>query len=107
MRLHYDKLIRDRIPEIIEADGKRCRVEVMDDADYVRSLRAKITEEAAEVAEAAGEDVVAEIADLLEVIEAFRASCGVTEDEVEAIRLKRREERGGFQRRLRLLWVEQ
>ena len=32
MRLHYDKLIRDRIPEIIETDGKRCRVEVMEAA---------------------------------------------------------------------------
>ena len=46
--IEYDKLIRDRIPEIIEGAGKKCVVEVMDDNTYLEYLDRKLGEELAE-----------------------------------------------------------
>ena len=44
----YNKLVRDRIPEIIEASGKNCVTEILSDADYLKMLDAKLDEELAE-----------------------------------------------------------
>ena len=45
--IEYDKLIRDKIPEIIESSGKKCIVEKMDDDTYLRYLDQKLNEELA------------------------------------------------------------
>jgi hypothetical protein len=47
-RIPYDKLVRDRIPEIIGAEGKDCTVELLSDRDYLRFLDEKLNEELAE-----------------------------------------------------------
>lgn len=44
----YNKLVRDRILEIIEADGKRCIAEILSDKEYLRLLDCKLDEELAE-----------------------------------------------------------
>ena len=44
----YNKLVRDRIPEIIEKDGKNCETEVLSDKDYLAMLDAKLDEELSE-----------------------------------------------------------
>jgi predicted house-cleaning noncanonical NTP pyrophosphatase (MazG superfamily)/uracil-DNA glycosylase len=106
MRKNYDKLIRDRIPEIMDANGIKYETEVLNDRDYVAALKAKVLEEAREVSEASPEELVKEIGDLLEVLEALRGACDVDEDLVERIRIERRRVRGGFERRLRLLWTD-
>ena len=61
----YHKLVRDRIPEIIEASGKSCVTEILSDADYLELLDAKLDEELAEYHK---DQNVEELADLLEVI---------------------------------------
>ena len=63
----YDKLVRDRIPEIIQADGKRCVVETLSDEGYLSLLDRKLDEELAEYQESKS---LEELADLLEVIRA-------------------------------------
>jgi predicted house-cleaning noncanonical NTP pyrophosphatase (MazG superfamily) len=102
----YDKLIRDRIPEIIRADGRECGVEVMSEEDYRQSLFQKVVEEAQEVAEASPEKLIAELADLYEVIDAIRAAFGLDEQAVRAMQAQRRKERGGFVQRFQLLWTD-
>jgi len=67
----YHKLVRDRIPEIIRKSGNECEVVILSDAEYCQALRQKLMEEAGEAAEANGEDLVAELADLYEVIDAL------------------------------------
>ena len=47
----YHKLVRDRIPEIIEADGKTCVCETLSDEAYIRLLDQKLNEELAEYQE--------------------------------------------------------
>lgn len=48
MKIIYNKLVRDRIPEIIEADGKRCATEILDDGKYLEMIDAKLDEELVE-----------------------------------------------------------
>lgn len=107
MRRTYDKLIRDRIPELMDADGVRYQVDVLDDAAFRAALLEKLVEEAGEVGAAEGRsERVKELADVLEVVEALLEVEGVGWDEVRGVQEERRASRGGFQRRLRLRWTE-
>ena len=107
MRKRYDKLIRDRIPELMDEAGVLYEVEVADEAAYVAALRAKLVEEAREAAEADDpDDLAKEVADLYEVASALLAATGVEAATVEALRLRRHEERGGFERRRILRWTD-
>ena len=71
MKHIYNKLIRDRIPEIIENDHKTCATRILNDEEYLKCLKSKLLEECNEVIDAEGEDIKKEIADVLEVLEVF------------------------------------
>ena len=45
----YNKLVRDKIPEIIEADGKSCKTKILSDEEYLKMIDAKLDEELAEI----------------------------------------------------------
>ena len=98
----YNKLVRDRIPEIIEASGKTCRTSVLSEADYIRMLDQKLTEELAEYQESKSME---ELADLMEVILAAAEARGYTIEQLENVRLEKKEQRGAFKKRLLLLEV--
>ena len=100
--LMYDKLIRDRIPEIIEHSGKKCIVEVMDDDTYLQYLDQKLNEE---LAEYQADKSLEELADLLEVMYAVAVARGYSVEELESVRKEKAEKRGGFEKRLRLKGV--
>ena len=70
MRKTYDKLVRDRIPEIIRNTGANCETTIMVDDDDRAALLAKLVEEAQEAANSGPCELVTELADLLEVIDA-------------------------------------
>ena len=95
----YNKLVRDRIPEIIEKSGKTCVVETLTDEMYIEMLNAKLNEELAEYQESKS---LEELADLLEVMGAVVKARGYTWDSLTAIRKKKREARGGFEKRILL-----
>ncbi len=90
----YDKLVRDRIPEIIEASGNKCEVEVVSDEVALEYLYKKLNEEVGELLEDKNLD---EIADCLEVLFAIGAKYGYSEDEVLGRRNEKKLERGGFE----------
>ena len=98
----YNKLIRDKIPEIIEVAGKKCIVEVMNEAEYVDALDLKLNEELTEYQE---DKSLEELADLLEVIYAVVIARGYSVEELEIVRKEKAEKRGGFEKRLRLKGV--
>ncbi len=102
----YNKLIRDRIPEIIHAAGKQCETEVMPEAEYIQALRDKLVEEALEAQKVEPADLATELADICEVMDALRAVYGITQEQVSQLQAARRDERGAFEKRLRLLWTE-
>lgn len=97
------KLVRDRIPDIIRAAGGDPQTELLDAEGYSRSLAEKLREEVQELLDAEGDHVLEELADVLEVLHAIAANHGNEWDAVEATRLKKAEERGGFQGKVFLL----
>jgi predicted house-cleaning noncanonical NTP pyrophosphatase (MazG superfamily) len=105
-RKNYNKLVRDRIPEIIVADGRQCGTEIITDDEYRCALLAKLIEEAEEVAAADRDELVKEIADLFEVIDALFVAFDLDREAVLAMQQKRSDERGGFEKRIKLLWTE-
>lgn len=106
MRQEPNKLVRDRIPDIIRQSGKQCEVTVMADVEFRQALREKLLEEAGEVAAANSENLVSELADLQEVIDALFRVYGIERDAVVKEQTRKRTERGGFEQRLRLLWFQ-
>jgi predicted house-cleaning noncanonical NTP pyrophosphatase (MazG superfamily) len=103
----YNKLVRDKIPQIIESKGKKFSARVLNDEDYIKYLKEKAYEELDEycAAETDGE-AVEELADLLEVIRALAKHHGSFIEEVEAVRIDKAEKRGGFQEKVFLIEVE-
>jgi predicted house-cleaning noncanonical NTP pyrophosphatase (MazG superfamily) len=106
MRQTYDKLVRDRIPEIIRHSGKTFETSILSEYAYRAALLTKLVEEANEAALAGPEDLVTELADLLEVIDATIRAFGLTREAVERVQRQRHQERGGFDGRVQLLWTE-
>ena len=86
----YNKLVRDRIPEIIESSGKRCVCETLSEERYIAMLDEKLNEELAEYQESKS---LEELADLLEVMGAVVKARGYTWEELTAVRKKKKAER--------------
>lgn len=99
----YNKLVRDKIPEIIEADGKTCKTKTLSDEEYIASLEAKLNEEVAEYQE---DKNLEEMADVLEVLQAICVARGYSLEELESVRAKKANERGGFADKIFLEYVE-
>jgi predicted house-cleaning noncanonical NTP pyrophosphatase (MazG superfamily) len=106
MPVRYDKLVRDRIPEIIQSHGHHPVTHVLDDATYQVALLAKLAEETREAQQAAAEDLPAELADILEVIRALAAAVGMSWTQLLALAAEKRARRGGFEKRIFLESVE-
>jgi predicted house-cleaning noncanonical NTP pyrophosphatase (MazG superfamily) len=101
MRFRVEKLIRDRLPAIMRAQGLAVFDRRLEDEDFDAALRAKLAEEAAEAAVARDSiELTDELADLTEVMLALAALHGITPEAVEARRLAKRAERGGFDARV-------
>jgi len=91
------KLVRDRIPELIREDGKDPDTYVADEKEYAALLREKLKEEVAEFLES---ERVEELADILEVIDALLVHKKIEKEELEVIKKKKHQERGGFQEKI-------
>jgi len=99
----YNKLVRDKIPEILEARGKQVDVSVLDDKAYLKQLVEKLYEEVEEFDE---DHSVEEIADVIEVLAALAATLGISQKEIAEARIKKAAERGTFKKRLFLRRIE-
>ena len=106
MRQEYNKLIRDNIPDIIRQHQVNFETKILSEEQYRQALRQKLLEEAAEAATANDENLVMELADLYEVIDALMAVYGISLETVQETQNQRRRERGGFTQRLMLLWTD-
>ena len=100
----HNKLVRDRIPEIIEASGKTCVTKILSDEEYLNMLDVMLDEELAEYHQ---DQNIEELADLLEVIYAVAAARGYTLEQLEEVRANKTEKRGGFQKKIFLVEVQE
>lgn len=98
------KLVRDKIPYIIESRGKIPRTYIADEGEYLRRLKDKLRKEVGEYLESKGD--IRELADILEVVYALADTNDVNSSELERIRLIKKEERGGFENRIVLEGVD-
>ncbi len=103
MKIH-NKLVRDKIPVIIKNDGKTCVTHVLSDEEYIAALETKLNEE---VIEYQVDKNLEEMADVLEVLQAICVARGYRLEELEAMRKKKADERGGFENRIFLEYVEE
>lgn len=99
----YNKLVRDKIPQIIETQGNHCRTRILEPEEYLPRVDAKLDEELAEYH--AG-PCLEELADLLEVIYAAAEARGYSRQALEQARAEKEEKRGAFRDRILLLEVE-
>ncbi|WP_292460969.1 nucleoside triphosphate pyrophosphohydrolase [Methanothermococcus sp.] len=93
----YNKLVRDKIPEIIKKSGHKPIVYIADDKEYINRLYDKLIEEIEEFKENPSPE---ELADILEVCETIGAYYRISLNEVKKIKNKKFEERGGFSKKL-------
>lgn len=93
----YNKLVRDKIPEIIDKSGKNCLIGVLNNQEYLAQLDKKLDEEISEFRQTPN---VEELADIIEVIYAIASARGISSDEIESARLEKLRERGGFAKRI-------
>lgn len=103
----YNKLVRDKIPHVIESTGKLYRTRTLDNLEYINELKVKLGEEVSEYISAENEgQAIEELADVLEIIHALAKIHGKTIEDVEKVRHEKELERGGFQERIFLIDVE-
>ncbi|MBE5817859.1 MAG: phosphoribosyl-ATP pyrophosphohydrolase [Clostridiales bacterium] len=96
----YNKLVRDRIPEIIASTGDKYKIRTLSDAEYIEMLDEKLDEELKEYHE---DKNIEELADILEVLYAVAKARGYSKEALEETRLKKREKRGGFEKKILLI----
>lgn len=106
----YNKLVRDKIPTIIEQSGKTFKSRVLQREEYQHELTKKAKEELQEYIEApTHQEAIEELADLLEVMHALAAvhGDGATPEQLEKVREEKAKERGKFDNRVYLVETEE
>ncbi|HET6864242.1 MAG TPA: nucleoside triphosphate pyrophosphohydrolase [Candidatus Saccharimonadales bacterium] len=99
----YNKLVRDKISDIIKADGKKSKIRILDDREYLVELIKKLKEEADELEE---NPSIEELADIKEISIAIRETLGIDEKELENVRRKKAASNGRFKNKIFLETVE-
>lgn len=96
-----NKLVRDNMPSIIETQGGSMHYSTLYQEEYIKSLNAKLIEEANEIIEANNiNEIIEEIADITEVITSLMKLHNISNNDVEKVRLSKRKLKGGFDKKL-------
>lgn len=101
--IFYNKLVRDKIPEIIRSKGENPVVRVMDDEEYIAALEIKLTEECSEYLESKEPE---ELTDILEVVYVLAKARGCSAEELTQIYERKHAEHGGFEHKIFLIGKE-
>lgn len=96
----YNKLVRDKIPQVIKSKGGECETEILDNDRYLAELNKKLLEETNEYLESGD---IMEVCDILEVMRAIIRAKGYSLEEVEKLRQEKADERGAFNDKIFLI----
>ena len=99
----YNKLVRDKIPKLIEAQGEKAYTRVLSQEEYIRALEQKLDEE---VDEFHRDQNAEELADILEVVFALAGTLNCSLEQLMQIYQKKHDARGGFDQRIFLISKE-
>ena len=100
----YNKLVRDKIPDIIQMNGETPRVKILSDEEYLQELNIKLQEEVNEYLQSGD---IEELADIEEVLRAILNAKNVSYDDFEKIRIKKVQKRGAFDKKIFLESTEE
>lgn len=104
MEILYNKLVRDKIPEKIEKNNETALIKILNDKEYEQALNDKFYEEIKEVINSKNkEGLIEELADLLELIYAKAKLNKITFEDIELVRMLKKEKRGGFDNKILLI----
>lgn len=98
----YNKLVRDKIPQIIEKSGKKPVIKILSRSQYKKALDEKLKEEVAEYLKS---KTVEELADIEEVILTILDISNISKNQFNKIRIQKAKERGSFNKRIKLVKV--
>ena len=99
----YNKLVRDKIPDIIRAAGETPNIRILEREEYLAHLEEKLDEE---VGEYHRDQNLEELADILEVVFALAQAMGCTKEKLMEVYRKKHDARGGFEQRIFLVSKE-
>jgi len=99
----YNKLVRDKIPQVIEVDGRRCETSIVQKAQLLPLLEDKLKEEVNEFIQ---DRNLEELADIMEVVFGLAENLGYSEEDLLKKREEKKEARGGFKDGVFLKTVE-
>jgi predicted house-cleaning noncanonical NTP pyrophosphatase (MazG superfamily) len=102
-KITFNKLVRDKIPEVIKISGKIAKVRTLDETEYRHALRDKLLEE---VNEFIKDDTIEELVDIVEVVHSILKLRSISLDEFEKKRTEKKENFGTFEKRLWLIETE-
>ena len=103
----YNKLIRDRILEIIKTEGEKPYSRVLNKKEYLKEIKKKILEEAKELTKAKNKkEIVNEIVDIQELIDVLTSELGFTKTGIKRQQKIKNKKRGGFKKKLFLIKTE-
>lgn len=103
----YNKLIRDRVGEAIEKDGRVAIIRSLEKQEFQDELKKKLMEEVNELLSAQGDAIVEEMADVYEVLEHLLAVYGIKEEDLLIVKAKKAQIKGKFRKRLFLVAVKE
>lgn len=98
----YEKLVRDNIPEIIKQNNEEPIIRILTDEEYKKELEKKLFEEYNEVLDSTGNNRIEELADMLEVMISLAEVENKSFEEIEKVRVLKKEKRGGFSKKIYL-----
>ena len=96
----FDKLVRDKIPELIEQDSKNCIIKKVEGKEKLDYLFKKLFEESQELCDSKN---VEELADVQEVLDSIAKELNISKDEINRIKQQKAESRGSFEKGIVLL----
>lgn len=102
----HQKLVRDKIPEIIQAENGKYKARVLNEKDFEIELKKKLIEEAEELQKANSKEIVSELADVLELVKSIAVENKIKFSTVEEKQIDKRKKRGGFDKKIFLIWSD-
>lgn len=104
-KVYYNKLVRDKIPEKIRSKGADCKVKELRSSEFSKELIKKVGEEADGLDGAkTKKELVSELADITDVIEELKRLKKITNQEIEEAQRENYKNKGGFRKKLFLVW---
>lgn len=103
-KYYHHKLIRDRIPEWIKETGNDYKSRVLENEEFEIELKKKLLEESKELAKTPKDEILNELADVLELVKSIASHYKIPFLKVVKFQEEKREKRGGFKKKLFLIW---